>query len=238
MLNGKKLLALIPARGGSKRVPGKNLAEVCGRPMIEWTIRAATMSNYIDSVVVSTDDSGIADIATCAGARVPFIRPFTLSTDTATSLDVINHSLNYLSEIGENYEYLVLLQPTSPFRTESHIDECAELFSTRNMDSIVSVVRIDYPPDWNYSVDKELRMTPDIPSSDEALRSQDYPDRYRPNGAIYLIRVPVYREFNSLYPSGRVHAYEMNKLDSIEVDDEEDLMLVRAMVKHQKEGSS
>ena len=235
MLEEKKLLALIPARGGSKRLPDKNVANVYGKPMIEWTITAAKTSKYIDSVIVSTDDKNIADLSVRAGARVPFMRPPSISTDTATSLDVIDHTLRALSQIGDDYEYLVLLQPTSPLRTVKHIDECAEAFSNKKIDSIVSVVRIDYPPEWNYRIDENLQMTLDIAHSDENLRSQDYPKLYRPNGAIYLIRISVYREFRSLYPTGRVFAYEMNKIESIDVDDKNDLLLVRAVMKLKKE---
>ena len=235
MLEGKKLLALIPARGGSKRLPDKNVAKVYGKPMIEWTIAAARESKYTDSVIVSTDDENIADISVRAGARVPFMRPPSISTDTATSLDVVDHTLSALAQMGDEYEYLVLLQPTSPLRTEEHINECAEAFSNKKIDSIVSVVRIDYPPEWNYRVNENLEMTLDIPNSDENLRSQDYPKLYRPNGAIYLIRVSVYREFRSLYPAGRVCAYEMNKIESIDVDDKDDLLLVRSIMQFRKE---
>jgi CMP-N,N'-diacetyllegionaminic acid synthase len=122
MFRELRILALIPARSGSKGLPGKNVLNFSGKPLIEWSISAAKHANYIDDVLVSTDSQNIADIAKNAGANVPFLRPFELSTADASIVDVIKHVWKtYLTSDGKNFDYVVLLQPTSPLRDSSHI---------------------------------------------------------------------------------------------------------------------
>ena len=123
MFADQRVLGLIPARGGSKGLPGKNLAPLHGRPLIAWTIAAARSSGFVDDVVVTTDDEDVARVALAEGARVPFRRPARLATDEASMNDVIAHALDELSREGDEYRWLLLLQPTAPLRTVAHIDE-------------------------------------------------------------------------------------------------------------------
>ena len=127
MIGNKKLLAVIPARGGSKRLPRKNILDLSGKPMISWTIDAALGSKYIDRIVVSTDDQEIAKISKDCGADIPFIRPLELATDYATSIDVVLNLIESLERNNEYYDYIMLLQPTSPLRSTKNINESVEL---------------------------------------------------------------------------------------------------------------
>ena len=127
MIGQQRLLAIIPARGGSKRLPRKNILDLSGKPLIAWTIEAALNSKYIDRIVVSTDDQEIANISIKHGAEVPFLRPKSLATDDASSIDTVINVLGEIEIIDQHYEYIVLLQPTSPLRTEIDIDKAIEL---------------------------------------------------------------------------------------------------------------
>ena len=123
MLNGKTFLAIIPARGESKRLPRKNIMELAGKPLIAWTIEAALNSQFIDEVVVTTDNQEIAIVAQQYGANIPFLRPNKLASDTATTFDVVRHAIGHYRENGKIFDFIILLQPTSPLRTKDHIDE-------------------------------------------------------------------------------------------------------------------
>ena len=159
MTNKKpKVLALIPARGGSRRLPGKNLLKLCGEPITVWSIKAAQQSKYVDRIVVSTDSDEIAEVARAAGADVPFMRPNYLASDTASSLDVVNHALNELNQKGQCYEFIVLLQPTSPLRTSKHIDESFELLQSKDADAIVGVTELDHPIELTNRLPDDLSM--------------------------------------------------------------------------------
>ena len=128
----KRVLALIPARGGSKGLPRKNVRNICGKPLIAWSVEAAKKCRYTDAVVVSTDDREIADAAQSAGAAVPFMRPAELATDAASSMDVILHAISYFEKKGESFDVLVLLQPTSPLRDSGHVEEALDMFIKKN----------------------------------------------------------------------------------------------------------
>ena len=131
MIGQQRLLAIIPARGGSKRLPGKNIMDLAGKPLIAWTIEAALNSKYIDRVVVSTDDQEISNVSIKYGVEVPFLRPKSLATDDASSIDTIINVLGEIKIIDQHYEYIVLLQPTSPLRTEIDIDKAIELLEKK-----------------------------------------------------------------------------------------------------------
>ena len=177
----KTFLVIIPARGGSKRLPRKNLLDLCGKPLIAWSIEAALKSKYISKVIVSSDDEEILNIA--KEYKADFIkRPDELASDTATTFDALKHTL----ENVEKYDYVVLLQPTSPLRTEKHIDEAIELLKEKNADAIISVCEMEHSPLWSNTLDEDLNMSNFL--RDEVLnkRSQDLPKYYRLNGAIYI----------------------------------------------------
>lgn len=231
MINGKRILALIPARGGSKRLPRKNLLSVGGKPLIAWSIEAGRYSKYVDRVVVSTDDAEIAAIAEERGADVPFIRPAELSGDEASSMDVVRHAANYLEQHGDIFDYLLLLQPTSPLRTHKHIDEAVELLIRKNGDSVVSVTAVEHPVEWTNSLPEDLSMKQFISEENRGKRSQDFPTRYRLNGAIYLVSMARLVESDSLLLDDGGYAYIMNDKESVDIDNKPDLEFARLLFK-------
>jgi len=223
-----KVLALIPARGGSRRLPGKNLLKLCGEPITVWSIKAAQQSKYVDRIVVSTDSDEIAEVARAAGADVPFMRPNYLASDTASSLDVVKHALNELNQKGQCYEFIVLLQPTSPLRTSKHIDESFELLQSKDADAIVGVTELDHPIELTNRLPDDLSMKGFF-TTDSHLRSQDFPKRYRVNGAIYLVRVESLIKENTIFLSDRIYAYKMDREVSVDIDTPYDLRLADAL---------
>jgi len=152
MIEGKKVLALIPARGGSKGLPGKNIRPMCGKPLIAWTIEKSKASKYVDMTLVTTDCRVILDVARQYGANVPFMRPVELATDRSSTYDAIRHALEYLrEEEGETFDYIVLLEPTSPLREDDDIDRMLERLSAKSgeFDSIVSIGEVDEHPSFS-----------------------------------------------------------------------------------------
>jgi len=225
MIKGKKILAIIPARGGSKRLPRKNIIDLNGKPLIAWSIEAGLNSKYVDRVIVSTDDIEIAKISEKWGADIPFIRPKELATDTATTVDVIKHAIISLEEIGDIYDYIMLLQPTSPLRTSEHIDNAVEIMMEKCLDSITGVSEVSHPIEWTNTLPENLSMDNFISKEVYFTRGQDFPKRYQINGAIYLIKK------DSLFLSGQMiskansMAYVIDKKSSVDIDTEDDFLL-------------
>ncbi len=222
MIDDKKLLAIIPARGASKRLPRKNILDLSGKPLIAWTIEAALGSKYIDRVVVSTDDQEIANIAKKYGADVPFIRPSELATDEATTVDVVLHLLNQLEKIEDKYDYVILLQPTSPLRTAKNIEEAIKLLRTKNSDAVISVCESGHPPLWYNTLPDDMSMDNFLDASIKNKRSQDLPKQYRINGAIYISSIERLRNESSFFLSENCHAYIMEQNVSIDIDTRDD----------------
>lgn len=175
------LLALIPARGGSKGIPRKNIRSFFGKPLIQWSIEAALRAQCVDTVVVSTDDKEIAQIASATGADVPFMRPPQLATDTATSIDTVLHALDQLPHVTD----VVLLQPTSPLRTSFDIDSIVAQRSQAGCESAVSLTVTPKHPAWMYSFGNDQRLTPLLQIDGADCRQQLDP-AYVLNGALYL----------------------------------------------------
>ena len=212
-------IGLITARGGSKRVPGKNTRIMAGKPMIAWTIEAARASRCLTRVVVSTDDEQIASVAEQFGAETPFLRPPSLATDTSTSLDVLLHCAQELNlPRGERF---VLLQPTSPLRTATDIDDaCALALETGS--AVVSVTPAPHGLKWLYSLDGNGRVSP-APFSFGS-------DMYMLNGAIYICSVATLLDERTLIPGGSTAAYVMPPERSIDVDEEWEFRLAAHML--------
>ena len=223
----KTFLVIIPARGGSKRLPRKNLLDLCGKPLIAWSIEAALKSKYISKVIVSSDDEEILNIA--KEYKADFIkRPDELASDTATTFDALKHTL----ENVEKYDYVVLLQPTSPLRTEKHIDEAIELLKEKNADAIISVCEMEHSPLWSNTLDEDLNMSNFL--RDEVLnkRSQDLPKYYRLNGAIYIWKTDKLLQNESFFLKENIYAYKMNKKDSVDIDEEIDFIIAEKLMQH------
>lgn len=213
LMHSEKILALIPARGGSKGLPRKNVLEAGGKPLIAWTIVAAQQSSYIDDVVLSSDDDEIIATALAWNCNVPFRRPDILASDTATSMDVVLHALDHLP----GYDYVVLLQPTSPMRTSAHIDAAFELLKTSGAPCCVSVCEVDQSPYWMYTIDTAGKLNALMPSETRVTRRQDLPAVYTLNGAIYIARVDWLRK-SKTFSSPDTVAYVMERRDSIDID--------------------
>ena len=220
MLKNKTFLAIIPARGGSKRLPRKNILNLCGKPLISWSIEAGLKSKYIDKVVVSSDDTEILNISNEFKVQV-IKRPNELASDTSTSFDVVQHAIDNL----ESYEYILLLQPTSPLRNENHIDKAIEILEEKNADAVISVCEMNHNPLWSNTLDDSLSMEGFISNNLLNNRSQDLKKYYRLNGAIYLCKTDKLLKEKSFFLKKNIFAYVMNSNNSIDIDRKEDFEL-------------
>lgn len=220
MYDGKSFLAIIPARGGSKRLPRKNVLDLCGKPLIAWSIEAALKSKYIHKVVVSSDDDEILYISKKYGAET-ISRPNELANDTATTFDAIKHTIDNI----EKYDYIVLLQPTSPLRDSKHIDEAIELFQNKNADAVISVCEMEHSPLWSNTLDDSLSMKYFLRNEILNKRSQDLEKYYRLNGAIYICKTDKLLEEKSFMLNENIFAYKMDRKSSIDIDEEIDFKI-------------
>ena len=212
-----KILALITARSGSKRIPDKNIKKLCGKPLINWSIDVAKGIEDICDILVSTDSPIIADIAHKAGALVPWLRPEEMASDTSSSVDVSLHALDwYQAEIGK-VDGLLLLQPTSPFRTQETIKNSIKLFSKHKMKSVVGFSPVNDHPLWCYKLENGI-MKPFIDNNKEHLKSQDLPPLYITNGSIYLITPDELRINKSFYKGNIVPYIIDNPRESLDID--------------------
>lgn len=222
MFNDKKILAFVPARGGSKGIKGKNIINLAGSPLISYTIKAALKSQYIDSVVVSTDSIEIATIAKKYGARVPFMRPKELARDTSKTVDCVVHAINELNNIGEVYDVLVLLQVTQPLRTYLDIDNAIKCFFDYGEKSVVSISEVSDNPLLIRYLDENRHMKKMI-EFNSTCRRQDMPKYYRVNGCIYINSI---KEINSMTSfNDNEIPFIMDKKHSVDIDDMSDLWL-------------
>ena len=224
MYQSKSFLAIIPARGGSKRLPKKNALDLNGKPLIEWSIEAGLKSKYIDKVVVTSDDAEILGIAESSGVSV-INRPVELASDTSTTFDAIKHTINNVN----NYNYIVLLQPTSPLRTAQHIDEAIEILFERSADAVVSVCEVDHSPLWSNTLPNNDNMSNFIRNDVLNKRSQDLEVYYRLNGAIYICDVNRLLQEERFLLKENIFAYKMDKSVSIDIDEEIDLKIAQAL---------
>jgi len=218
------VLGLIPARGGSKDVPRKNIRELAGIPLIAHSIQAGREAAAIDSVVLSTDDKEIANVAESHGARVPFMRPGELATDEASTAPVITHALETLHDAGEEYDTFVLLQPTSPLRTAIHIDEAYSLHEESDADSVISVY-----PTYDTRWERTPKGAKKLNYTDAAKRRQDRDPEYVINGAIYVTDVEQFLQTEETI-TGMTKMYEMTERESVDIDTPFDLWLAEQII--------
>ena len=218
-------LALITARGGSKGIPGKNIAELGGRPLIAWTVEAALGCPELDRVVLSSDDTTIQAAARDAGCEVPFTRPAELSGDSAGSVDVALHALDSL---GDGFDRLVLLQPTSPFRSSADISATLARAKSAQSWSAVTVEKLDRSPWHSFTLAEDGRLVP-LMDETRALPRQALPTIYSLNGAVYVVDVARFRERRRFVDHDSV-AQIMPRHRSIDIDEPYDLALARAML--------
>jgi CMP-N,N'-diacetyllegionaminic acid synthase len=231
MFKGKKVLALIPARGGSKGLPGKNVRTFCGKPLIAWSVEQAAACPFVDSVVVSTDSETIASIAVAAGARAPFLRPAQFASDTATSVDVILHALDFLRDQGEEYDILVLIEPTSPLREVSDIVGALQaLREDAGVTSVVSVVQAEAAhPAYLFGVDGTF-LRPMLGVDPNGLRRQDLSGAYYYlEGSVYVSAVDALRE-NRGFCHKATAPWVVSRYKAVEIDELCDFIMAEALM--------
>ena len=238
MMKNKNFIAVIPARGGSKRLPNKNIKDLKGKPLISYTIEAALKSKYIDETVVSTDSLQIKKVAEKFGASAPFLRPEHLAQDESTSVDAAKHCISfYEKELKKKYDYIVFLQPTSPLRDEKDIDAAIEFLIEKNADCVVSVCEMDHNPIWSNTLDKSGSMKNFLDEKYINKRTQDLDKYYRINGATYICKVDKLISEKRLLIKENIYAYKMTQEHSIDIDTELDFILAKTILEKKNEST-
>lgn len=227
MINGKTVLAIIPARGGSKGVPRKNIRNLVGKPLIAWTIVAAKKSAYIDRLILSSDDPEIIDVAKHWGCEAPFVRPADLARDDTPGIDPILHALKELP----GYDYVVVLQPTSPLRTGEDIDGCIACCEEKLATACVSVTEPAHHPQWMFTLNDAEVLLPI--SEQRGIRRQDLPAVYALNGAVYVAQTAWLFEARNFLGEG-AHGYVMPSSRSIDIDTEQDIAFAACLLQQQE----
>lgn len=222
MFNKQKILALIPARGGSKGIKDKNIVFLAGKPLIAYSIEAAKYSKYIDDIIVTTDSEKIAEISKQYGASVPFMRPAELATDTSKTIDAVLHAIQTLKTMGKEYDVLILLQPTQPLRTNKNIDEAIEVYYKNKEDGLVSVSPVDDSPLLIRSISNDGKLL-NLLSQNSTCRRQDMPEYYKVNGCIYINKIEEINE-NTSFNDNKI-PFIMTKEHSIDIDELSDLCM-------------
>ena len=230
MLDKYNVTALIPARGGSKRLPRKNVKLLHGKPLIAWSIEVAKASKYIDRVIVSTDDEEIKKISEQYEAEVPFLRPEHLSNDHASSFDVIKHTINSL-QLDRSNELIVLLQPTSPLRLVSEIDTALEFFVQKNAKGVVSISETEHSPMWSNTLPENGCMADFIRPEVQGKRSQDLPTFFRLNGSIYIYETLALVKQNKLFYDENVYGFQTSLETAVDIDTELDFLIAEAILR-------
>ena len=229
MYRDKEILAIIPARSGSKGLKDKNIKNLHGKPLIAYTIEAAINSNIFTDVVVSTDSELYGEVSEKHGAQVPFIRPKELATDHSSSIDVIINTIDELNKKNKIYDYFMLLQPTSPLRDSTDLINAVNLFFEKKAKTVVSVCETEHSPLLMNTLDSSLEMNNFLTSKNNKRR-QELPDYYRINGAIYLSNTKHFLQHKDFY-NGRSFAYIMDQMKSIDIDTEIDFEIAKVLMK-------
>jgi CMP-N-acetylneuraminic acid synthetase len=239
LYQGKSILGIIPARGGSKGLPGKNIKPLLGKPLIAWTIEHAKASQYIDHVVVSTDDEEIAKISQEYHAEVPFLRPAELANDSAPMLDVIVHALNYFQENNRLFDIIVLLEPTSPLRKKGDVDKAIRLLidHENTADSLVSVGEIHLESPYISKVitdGTDGYVKPFVKEEAHITRRQQLSSVYFPYGVVYASKTAALRQQGTFYQD-RTIPYIIERWQNYEIDDIYDFLCIEAIFKDKLE---
>jgi len=225
-----RTLGLIPARGGSKGIPGKNIKPLAGKPLIAWTIEAALSSARLDRVLVSTDDPEIARVAEQYGAEAPFCRPSEFATDTATQVAVIEHALEWVRQNWRGQpEYLALLQPTSPLRTTHDIDDAIGIAYEQSANAVVSVCEASPHPHLCAGLNEDGTLAFLAPDPKNIARKQDLPQMFCLNGAVYVVKVETLLQTRTVVPVG-TYPCLMPPDRSIDIDTKFDLQIAELLL--------
>lgn len=219
MRSENDMIALIPARGGSKGLPGKNIKNLCGKPLIAHTIGAALNASGIDRVVVTTDSEEIAEIAKQYGAEVPFLRPEELAGDTSSAVDVYLHAVDFLQkESGQEIQKFMVLLPTAPLRGSENIEQALKEFYEKKAETLISMKEAETPISWYYGMNEEGRVKNLGFDGQNAVKNRQVNNVYYiPNGAIYILDTRLLREKRTYYSDNTV-AYLMSQEESVDID--------------------
>lgn len=230
MYKGKKIAALITARGGSKGIPKKNIIKLCGKPLIHWTVESALQSKYIDKIFLSTDSDEIINSVKKFPVEVPFKRPKNISSDKATSTDVILHFIDWMKKNGNEYDILLLLQPTSPFRKSEYIDNSIKKFiGSKESLSLISVTENIKSPFLSRKINSKGYIE-NLLKVNIDKRRQDIPVTYYINGAIYLINIKNFQKYKT-FQTPKTLSYIMPYYSSIDIDEPMDLKIAELYYK-------
>lgn len=230
-------IAIIPARSGSKGLLNKNIIDLCGRPLLDYTIQAALMSGSFDEVMVSTDSAKYADIAKQCGARVPFLRSREMSSDSADSWNVVREVLLNYKKVGREFEYVALLQPTSPLRDEDDIRGVFKLMSKVGANNAVTVTEVEHPVQWCFKLPENGLMDGMAESPYFFMRRQELVQHYRENGAVYVVDAKKIMDSEYNFYADRCVACIMPKEKSIDIDSRFDLIIAEAEMNSNKNNS-
>lgn len=235
-MKNKTFLAIIPARKGSKRLANKNKKDLNGQPLISYTINAALKSNYITETIVSTDCEDLKNIALEFGAKVPFLRPSKLAEDESKSIDVVTHAVEfYKKNLNKEFDYVVLLQPTSPLRNTHDLDSAIEYLFKKNANAVISVCEMEHNPIWSNTLDKQKNMKNFLNEEFINKRTQDLEKYYRINGAIYICKTNVLIKQNRFFIDDNIYAYEMSQENSVDIDTNLDFLIAKTILKEKNE---
>ena len=224
-----KTIAIIPARAGSKGIPNKNLVEVAGKPLIQWTIEAANKSECIDTIVVTSDGESILNHAKKYERVITLKRPESLAQDTTPTLPVVEHVLEKLNISLEEYTYLILLQPTSPLRTTKHIDDAFKTIEASNATSLISMSLPEHHPLKSFVKNDEGFLEGIVNNEYPFMPRQELPKVYQPNGAIYIIELKSLLEDKSFFTNKTIE-FLMSTKSSVDIDTIEDIKKVESYV--------
>lgn len=230
-----RVLGIIPARSGSKGIPGKNIKALGGKPLLYHTIEAAKESRLLSQVILSSDDAEIIDLAKSVGLEVPFVRPAHLATDQSGSLEVVQHALNFFAEKKEVFDAVCLLQPTTPFRENGSIDKAIQKFKDKSFDSLISVREVppEFNPHWVFEADEKACLQIATGENEIIKRRQDLPKAYFRDGSIYLTKTDVLLKQYSLY--GKRIGYIVSKGERfVNLDTPEDWIKAEKMLNENK----
>ena len=236
MYKGKYILGMIPARGGSKGLPGKNIKPLAGKPLIAWTIESGLKSRCLDKVIVSTDDKEIADVSRSFGADVPFMRPDELSADTSKVIDAVFHAIGFFEKQGQKIDYLVLLEPTSPLRKDEDLDNAIKklIDNEDRAESIISVGEIALEhPIYSKQIDEKGYVKSYVNMGEGVSLRQKLPKAYFPYGVIYMSKVEAMRKFNQVYPE-RILPHVIERWQNYEINDIYDFLCIETIIHYRK----
>jgi len=227
------MIAIIPARGGSKGLKKKNITRLFGKPLIAWTIETLLKAKNIKEIIISTDDEEIASVCKEYDVNIPFMRPSRLSQDTSLAIDVYKYTINRLNkDFGYNINDFLISLPTTPMKNSSDIDNAINTFHTNKADSVISCAAISHPINWIINVDENKKITrfiKNIPVK-KMMNRQESVSQYIPNGAIYILKLENIIKYNSYYTENSL-AYIMPKIRSVDIDTIHDLTYAEYLLK-------